>query len=162
MFPMLAGIGPVLGEGDAGGGRAVDGTTVMRSYAAGRSGKAAISGDAYELLSPSPPVAVLLGPNTASSGEAVALAFIGRPNTRTFGAPTAGYTTGNVPILLGDGAVLNLAVTTMMDRNGNAYDGPITPDVSVAVGASANSETDTPVQRAIAWLESTESCTNPD
>lgn len=72
VFPMLAGIGPILGEGDAGGGRAVDGTEVMRSYAAGRSGKATISGDAYELVRPSPPVAVLLGPHTASSGEAVA------------------------------------------------------------------------------------------
>ena len=160
VFPMLAGIGPVLGEGDAGGGVAVDGTRVMRSYAAGRSGKATISGHAYELRSPSPPVAVLLGPNTASSGEAVALAFIGRPNTRTFGAATAGYTTGNVPIPLSDGAVLNLAVTTMMDRIGNIPNGPITPDVPVAVHADAEHEIDIVVQRAVVWLESSHACMN--
>ncbi len=159
VFPMLAGIGPVLGDGVAGGGVAVDGTEVVRTYAAGRSGKASVSGDAYELRSPLPAVAVLLGPNTASSGEAVALAFIGRPNTATFGAATAGYTTGNVPIPLSDGAVLNLAVTKMMDRNGKVYDGPITPDFPVA--ADADPEVDGVVERAAAWLESSKSCTNP-
>lgn len=158
VFPMLAGIGPILGEGDAGGGRAVDGTEVKRFYADGRAGKATISGDAYELLKSSPSVAVLLGPNTASSGEAVALAFVGRSNTKTFGSPTAGYTTGNVPIPLSDGAILNLAVTNMMDRDGNIYSGPIAPDVAIDADANADPNTDAVVQEAVTWLETNTAC----
>jgi C-terminal processing protease CtpA/Prc len=158
VFAMLAGVGPILGEGDAGGGMAVDESEVMRTYDSGRSGRATISGEAYELLNPSPPVAILIGPNTASSGEAVALAFIGRPNTKTFGQKTAGYTTGNVPIPLSDGALLNLAVTTMMDRNRNVYKGPITPDVTVTSESDGGFETDLVVAAAAEWLKTNKDC----
>jgi len=158
VFAMLAGIGPVLGEGDAGGGVAIDGTEVVRSYANGRSGRAAVSGEPYELRHSSPPVAVLLGPNTASSGEAVALAFVGRPDTRTFGERTAGYTTGNVPIPLSDGAVLNLAVTAMTDRNRQVYRGAIEPDVVITGSPGADQAPDAVVAAAAAWLEANDAC----
>src|SRR5437899_12878929 len=48
--------------------------------------------------------AVLTDESTASVGEAVAVAFIGRSNTRSFGQPTAGVPTGNVVYHLADGA----------------------------------------------------------
>lgn len=151
VFAMLAGIGPVLGEGDAGGGIAADGTVVKRSYADGQSGRATVSGNAYSLINAKPSVAVLIGPNTASSGEAVALAFIGRPDARTFGQQTAGYTTGNVQIPLSDGAALNLSVSQMIDRNGNAYSGTITPDEVVDDAELAR-------QKAVSWLRTAKSC----
>jgi C-terminal processing protease CtpA/Prc len=103
-------------------------------------------------------VAVLLGPQTASSGEALALSFVGRPATRTFGNTSGGYTTGNVPIPLEDGAILNLAVTRMMDRNGIVYGGPISPDVSVVDDGSIDPENNTVVLEALDWLSSVQDC----
>jgi hypothetical protein len=75
------------------------------------------------------PVAVLIGKHTASAGEAVAIAFKGRPNTRFFGAATFGQTSGNKEYPLPDGSEIVLAVAKERDRDGNIYDGPVTPDV---------------------------------
>jgi C-terminal processing protease CtpA/Prc len=158
VFPMLAGVGPILGDGNAGGAIAVDGSEVFISYSMGRSGRAAASGDPYTLVTPMPPVAVLLGPQMASSGEALALGFVGRPATRTFGNASAGYTTGNVPIPLEDGARLNLAVTRMMDRNGIVYGGPINPDVPVVDDGSDDPESNAVVREALDWLGSRQDC----
>lgn len=167
VFPMIAGIGPIAGEGDLGGGVRADGTEHRRWYRDGRAGTAqagqalgggdawaaSVSGDPYRLHDEDPAVAVLIGSGTASSGEATALAFVGRPHTRIFGRPTAGLTTGNFPFALSDGALLNLAVSVMTDRIGRTYPGPIEPDVYVQ-----ESDADLPlaeqrvVQQAVAWL----------
>lgn len=48
------------------------------------------------LKRPSPRVAVLFDGMTASSGEAVVVAFKQRPDTRSFGMPTCGLSTANV------------------------------------------------------------------
>lgn len=45
-------------------------------------------------------VAVLTGSRTASSGEVVAIAFRGRPRTRSFGEPTVELSTANRTFLL--------------------------------------------------------------
>ena len=50
------------------------------------------------------PVAILTDDMTASSGEALTLCFRGLENTRTFGAPTAGYTSVNMLYNMYDGA----------------------------------------------------------
>lgn len=80
------------------------------------------------------PVAILLGPNTASSGEAVAIAFAGRPSTRSFGRQSAGYTTANLTTDLSDGAILGVASSWEADRLGREYRHSITPDETVAEG----------------------------
>jgi C-terminal processing protease CtpA/Prc len=81
---------------------------------------------------PRPPVAVLTGELTASAGEAVLAAFLGRPDTRTFGEKTAGLATGNIDFWLGDGALLVVTITATEDRIGRRYDTtPIPPDVLV-------------------------------
>jgi len=145
VFAMLAGIGPLLGNGNAGGGVTAEGRTIFRAYNDGSSGEASISKAPYVLSLSHPPLAVLIGGKTASSGEALALAFIGKANTRTFGLPSAGATTGNSPFPLSDGAVLNLAITHMMDSAGKVYTGKIEPDVRVdsegvdaAIGEATN------------------------
>lgn len=46
------------------------------------------------------PVAVLIGSHTGSAGEFTAMSFEGRPNTRFFGAPSAGFVTANSPFPL--------------------------------------------------------------
>jgi hypothetical protein len=150
VFPMLSGIGPILGSGTAGGGVHADGTTYYRSVENGRSGRAGPSRRSYRLRNRNPPVAVLIGRKTASSGEAVALSFIGREETMTFGEPTAGLTTGNRSFNLNDGAALNLTVSVMFDRIGRHYGGSIQPQI-----AASNDEI---IGVAEGWLSNMGAC----
>lgn len=116
MWPMLAGLFPLLGE--ASPGAFVD-----------REGKVfpwKIRG-ARECDLSQAPVAVLIGPGTASSGEMTAIAFIDRPNTRFFGQSSAGLATGNSPILLPDGARVVLTTTRVQDRSGHILE-QVKPD----------------------------------
>lgn len=78
------------------------------------------------------PVAVLVGPRTASSGEATMLAFRGRAHSRSFGQPTAGFSTGNRPVQLDDGSMFLLTANLMADRAGNGDGARLAPDVALA------------------------------
>lgn len=60
----------------------------------------------YRLRHDAPKVAVLIDNGTASSGEAVLIAFQRRPDTRTFGNATCGLSTANQEYMLSDGASL--------------------------------------------------------
>lgn len=152
MWPMLGALHPFVGA-------AALGTFVT----AGTSGPLWHAGANVDVLPPSAltpldsaNVAVLVGPRTASSGEAVAIAFIGRARTRTFGLPTAGLSTGNVPMALPDGAMLVVTTAVDADRTGKRYGHGIVPD-EVTSGASADAPDDPQVDRAVAWLHS-QSC----
>ena len=93
------------------------------------------------------PVALLTDDWTDSSGEAVLICFRGLPNTRTFGAPTAGYCSCNQPFALPEGSQLVLTIGEDIARTGEAFcDDPIVPDVL----------TETPFEAAIEWLNSQE------
>lgn len=74
----------------------------------------------------------------------MAVAFVGRENTRSFGSPTCGASTGNNTIKLSDGSVLILTVSYMADRNQKVYGIPVEPDEVVAPKEV--------VQRAVEWL----------
>jgi C-terminal processing protease CtpA/Prc len=156
MWPMLAGIGPILGEGEAGRFVYPDGRREVWTY---QDGHAAVDGDTYaegpkyDPRISRPPVAVLTGPVTASSGEGIVVAFRGRPHTRSFGQPTAGVPTGNAGFPLSDGAVIVITGVWMADRTSQTYEGPIAPDEVVAAGApDAQPDDDPVVQAALAWL----------
>lgn len=135
-YEMLAGVGPVLGDGAAGQFISADGATSVVAYTAG---VASIDGIAqmtvtnpYALVRPNPRVAVLINNKIGSAGEAVVASFIGRPNTRQFGISTCGYSTGISGFRLSSGALLNLAVGFMADRTGKQYGGgPIPPDETI-------------------------------
>jgi hypothetical protein len=152
MWPMIAGVGPILGDGV--NGHFIDpmGQTSSWEYRDGASylGTAALVRVAtpYKLRRPSPKVAVLIDNGVASSGEAVVIAFRQRPNTRSFGTATCGLSTANSTFPLGDGATLNLTVSVMADRTRTPYGNQVPPD---EVTTDAN-ET---VQRAVAWLRGT-------
>lgn len=91
------------------------------------------------------PVALLTDENTASSGEATLLCFRGLKNTRTFGAPTAGYASANKPYPMPDGSKLVLTISCDVARTGEIFcDDPIEPDVV----------TDKPLEEALAWIRS--------
>jgi C-terminal processing protease CtpA/Prc len=138
MWPMLAGLGPVLGEGIAGYFIDPDNESTAWSYANG----AAISGQntkanvtsAYTLLNSDSKVAVLLNRAVISSGEAIAISFIGRSNTETFGEATCGLSTANSGFSLSDGSTLFLTTAFMADRNQNVYGESILPDNVVSDG----------------------------
>lgn len=158
MWPMLAGLGPLLGEGEFGGFRGADGAQADWWYRAGAAGvdervAARVSGEPV-VLPVMPPVAVLIGPTTASSGEAVALAFAGRERAATFGATTAGLTTGNQVFVLSDGALLWLTTSVFVDRSGRPYGGALQPDHElVPAGTARRSGADTVRDAARAWVE---------
>ncbi len=101
----------------------------------------------YKTKQKLPKLAVLTGPQTASSGEVVTVAFRGRPNSRSFGAPTYGVSTGNANYSLRDGAQIFLCSSVYADRNKVAYGGKISPDVVVEAG-----EDDPVLQAATKWL----------
>jgi C-terminal processing protease CtpA/Prc len=104
-----------------------------------------------------PLVAVLTGQTTGSSGEAVVIAFRGRPNTRSFGEKTSGLPTGIEWFTLSDGAVIGLAMVTFADREGHEYSERIIPDEIVYEDPSGN--TDRPLEAATKWILSQPVCT---
>lgn len=121
MWPMLQGLSPILGEGTPGYFVAPDSS--WTSWQIGTD----ISGDRRLARDPVA-VAILHGGSTVSSGEAVVVAFRGRPASRTFGQPTGGLSTANRSIPLDDGAILVLTVSIFADRGRNLYGGTIEPD----------------------------------
>ena len=133
MWPMIAGVGPILGEGVA--GYFVDplGAESVWGYRFGVSwndDELIQRVDApYRLRRESPRVAVLVDSATASSGEAVVIAFMKRPDTRSFGtSATCGLSTANQQYKLSDGASLLLTEAVMADRTKVQYGGPLLPD----------------------------------
>jgi carboxyl-terminal processing protease len=168
MWPMLAGIGPILGDGEVGSFVSSDSTTRWR-YEGGRalaSASTLASGSTrfrtsinYSLRQADPLVAVITSGSTASSGEAIVVAFKGRPHTRFFGEATNGIPTANVEFPLSDGAVLNLTVAFMADRTGETYDSPIEPDEVIEVDWERIGTDDDPVlEAALVWLNAEEGC----
>lgn len=168
MWPMLAGIGPLLGDslvGSFGTGPTAD----RWYYRDGLSGilhpngqldtLTRITGRPVQLRRADAPVAVLIDGGTGSAGEDVAIAFLGRPNVRTFGSPSAGYTTINRGSRLPDGA--NMVVTTgyNVDRRGVVHPTRLEPDSAVGEAAAGwPFATDRVGTAAAAWLATRSEC----
>ncbi|KQV53080.1 hypothetical protein ASC95_09965 [Pelomonas sp. Root1217] len=144
MWPGLEGLGPLFGADAVVGAfkpgppwtiykRETDGTGLWRD-------------DVARL-----PVAVLLGPKTASSGEAIAVAFSGRPQTEFFGRRTGGFATSNQNVPLGDGMVAFVMTSEMADRHGRTFPKGLAPPVEDASDEDAG-------LRALAWLRTQAGC----
>jgi carboxyl-terminal processing protease len=137
MWPMMTGIGPILGDGAVGSFVAADGNMTW-FYQDGRTGTRNPAGletvsltldEEPSLQSPSKaPVAILVDSSTASSAEAITIAFHGRPDTRSFGTRTAGKSTAVQPFKLDDGAEIYLTTAIDADRTGKAFPNGFTPD----------------------------------
>lgn len=165
MWPMLAAVSPLLGDGEI--GSFVDHTGIsqpweLRDGQALRGGEVVNSAPVYALQKPEPPVAVLVDGFTASSGEATLIAFIGRPDTRTFGEPTSGAATVPQYFAFSDGAGVVLAAAWMADRNGGTYDAEVQPDELVENEGPLYSgtalEDDEILLAALAWLGQEHGC----
>jgi carboxyl-terminal processing protease len=163
MWPMLAGLGPILGDGSVGAFVANDGN-VSWFYQDGKTGTRNPAGletvsltlqEEPVLQTPSvAPVAVLVDSSTASSAEAITIAFHGRPASRSFGSRTAGKSTAVQPFKLDDGAELYLTTAIDADRSGKAYPDGFTPDqvVSFNGGTMPQESNDQVLSAAQTWL----------
>jgi C-terminal processing protease CtpA/Prc len=166
LWPMLAGIGPLLGEGDVAWSEYPDGRRRVVWYRDGQAGfgdyvQLRVNGS-YRLRAPESPVAVLTSGATASSAEVLAVGFKGRSRSRFFGAPTRGLSAGNRTFELADGATLVLTVAATSDRAGRSYPGPLLPDEPVASAAPRpgreSDSVDPVVTAALTWLKGQDSC----
>jgi carboxyl-terminal processing protease len=163
MWPMLTGIGPILGDGVVGSFVAADGN-VKWFYQDGKTGTRNPAGvetvsltlDEAPVLNgvnPTAPVAILVDSSTASSAEAITIAFHGRANTRFFGSHTAGKSTAVQPFKLDDGAELYLTTAIDADRSGTSYPDGFTPDEVFPSVATIPAESSDPVVHAAQlWL----------
>ncbi|HCM78105.1 MAG TPA: peptidase S41 [Cytophagales bacterium] len=148
MWAMIAGIGPILGEGNA--GFFVDSDGVKNSF--GYKNGAAMYDDGavvqvsfpHTLLSTNAKVAVLMDHSTTNAAEGIAIAFTGKADTRTFGASTCGRASGNNTFSLSDGSVLYLTVAFIADRNEVEKRGTLIPDEAVSA--------DMAFQKAVDWI----------
>jgi carboxyl-terminal processing protease len=100
------------------------------------------------------PVALLIGPNTRSSGSILAISFKGRKKTFFIGEPTAnGYSTGNDYFTYSNNLTLNLSTSFSKDRNGGLYKIFVNPDVIIkGVDNFDNPALDKKVRIALKWL----------
>jgi carboxyl-terminal processing protease len=135
-WPMLAGIGPLLGEGVCGYFVSAheqipisykDGAALQ-----GRHVRCQVSSNGYHTKNDHKSIVVLTGRKTVSAGEIVALAFKGREKTFLFGEPTAGLTTANATYSLSDRSMLVLTVCQEADHTGRICEGSIVPDKRIA------------------------------
>lgn len=154
MWPMLAALKPFLGSGPLG---KFEGPTASGPpWIAGVGVNAEPSADLMSLDSVW--VAILTGRNTASSGEAVTIAFRGRPHTRSFGQPTAGLSTANGGFPLPDGGTLFLTTALDADRTGHRYGGKIVPDELVNDSSANFAPRDAALSAAVGWLARSSAC----
>jgi carboxyl-terminal processing protease len=82
-------------------------------------------------------VAVLIGPDTMSAGEATLVALLSQSGVRTFGLPTAGAAGSPKRITMPDGAELWVTKVIGVDAMRTPYPAAIAPDVQVGDEALA-------------------------
>jgi len=164
MWPMLAGLSPLLPEGELGrfvGPRTDEGIfhrrgTVGTRIAGGEQTIRSIADFRVPAQLKDAPVAVLIDSGVLSSGEIVAALLRSRPRTRLIGSPTFGIATGNRSFRLPDGAVIMLTVADIADAEGRTYRDGVMPDVQVP-NTGTEPEADAPLEAARSWLR-TQGC----
>ncbi len=149
MWPMIAGIGPLLGDGIYGHFIDPDNNISSWGYQSGASvfnndTKVVTVDSPYQLLNPAIRIAVLSSRRIASSGEATLISFKERDNVKIFGSNSCGLSTANGKFDLSDGSELFLTVSTMADRNMMKFGNQVPVDVEVSQ--------DEVVDAAVEWI----------
>ena len=156
MFPMLAGLASLLGEGEVGG--SMDATGNRFSTWKIQEGDVfyndVLNADMVNLcpMADTPKVAVLCSRYTVSSGEVVAVAFKGRANTRLFGEHTAGFVTETNWHALPTGVTMSVAVSYFADREGRVYTKFVPVEEEVEFVPDVAPEEDAGIRKALEWL----------
>lgn len=145
MGPMISGLSSLIPDGDL---ITFDMSKSSDSVVKLAEGKVMGGGSPVTLSHPGKvkpvPVAILMNEETASSAEITILAFKGLDNVRTFGKPTASYTSVNSTFDQYDKALLAITMGYLIDREGNKYENvPLQPDV----------ETEDALNEALEWMK---------
>ncbi|AZI26326.1 hypothetical protein EA772_13605 [Pedobacter sp. G11] len=158
MYPMIAGLSDLIGEGKVGGfltsTNEPDGAWIIKngSFYVDSVKVSPIKYSGYPIKKDIP-VALLISGNTASSGEMTAISFIGRRKSVIIGEQSGGYTTSNLGFKLNEYSGLNLAVDYAADRNGKIYPKYLIPDYKVLNGDDfENLNNDLKIKKALIWL----------
>jgi carboxyl-terminal processing protease len=146
MWPMVAGLNALIKDGIAGYWVRTN-NKKDKWYSNGRSMIG--TGKFYKIKRLSAPIAVLIDSSTASSGEMTAISFIGLRNVKTFGQPSAGYTTSNGTYRLSSGVILQLANAYAADRKKHIYKERIYPKVYIKENTKTADDT---VEAALEWV----------
>ena len=152
---MIAAIGPLLGEGHVGlsevRGQPVGQWSYLDGMAMLDSTVLAHTRNPIPTIPPeAAAVAALIGRDTGSSGEAIAVALRGRARTRFFGEATGGATSSPMSITLSDGVQIQFAGGFFVDREGTVYRRGLDPDV--AVDGRWWESPDAVLDAAVRWL----------
>lgn len=154
--PMAEGLAPLLGNDTLGGAQGLtpaespvweikNGDFYNFGYSIALPNRCALSDTAR--------VAVLTSLYTASSGEALAAMFKGRPNTRFFGEKTLGMVTGTNWTLINDSVAVSISTNFFKDRKGVVYRNYVEPDEAIPFSPVEHPADDAGIQRAAAWLK---------
>ena len=152
MWAMLAGLSPLLPSGQVGLSVFPDSTVPWLVTDSTVAHGTTIHAEFEAMDSFQVPAAVITGSATASSGEALAIAFMSNTNSRRFGASTAGATSGNKLFELSDGAGLALSTAAFADLTGRTFPEGVPPDELASEGISTSTEL------ALDWLATDHDC----
>lgn len=156
-WPMLAGVGPLLGNGICGYFVSANEKIPIayRDGAAfqGRHVRCRVN-NCYETKCVRKSIVVLTGRKTISAGEIVALAFKRKDQATLYGEPTAGLTTANATYTLSDHSTLVLTVCQEADHTGRICEGSILPDRIISTDARDGQQADFVKLAAVNWLQS--------
>ncbi len=156
MHPMMSGLSPLLCNGVVGGEADMKGDIIWNW-----SMKAGVFHYREESYLPLPVsdniscdanVAVLISRYTASSGEAVATTFKGRPNSTFIGEPTGGLTTVTNWEALEDAFIMSISVSYYADRNNNVFEKNLQPDEHIDFSPELALPLDPAIIAAENWL----------
>ena len=159
MWPMIAGLGPLLGNGEHGSFIDSSGKKDSITYI---NGEARYNDEVlnqidepYSIEGQPPAIAVLTSKDTASAGEIALIALLGHENVKVFGEATCGVPTANAGISLADGSTLLVTTSITADRRGRTYSSRIHPDVEAEIDwENIGNEKDPTLVAATDWLSS--------
>ena len=156
MHPMAEGISLLIGNGNVGGSKGL--TENENSSWNVKEGDFYYDDYSIRLkndckIRPFPKVAVLTSLYTTSSGEAIAVMFKGRKNTRFFGHKTLGMITVTDWKVLDESTTMTISVSYYMDRKGKVYTNYVDVDEITPFEEMPLSENDKATNQALLWLK---------
>ncbi|MCC6372028.1 MAG: S41 family peptidase [Bacteroidia bacterium] len=156
MNPMMAGIGPLVGDGLVGKLVGPNGE-VQFNWEISKGNFIYNRSQIVDLpnqpkFKHRPKIAVLTSRYTVSSGELVATTLKGRTNTKFFGEATGCYATNVNWEVIDDKIILNVSTGIFCDRNSIAYPVNIPVDEEIPFEIVNDSEQDPCVKEAMKWL----------
>lgn len=154
MWPMLAGLAPLLNVSVAGYFRDSEGVDTPWTIGSSHVGIGdSVVLDMEQAISPVQqidlPIAILTSNCTCSSGEALVVAFRGSQTSRQFGEPTFGLSTANDNFELSDGSTIWLTISTFVDTTNREYGSRIFPDEN-----TNQYQNKTAMDLAVDWMNS--------